>query len=294
MAVLIVPLIGQVGCGWLNRRTPRDDSVAQSRGSDAWAEVDARDGGGSRLNDRWRRLVGRSDRARTRMSNDADDNDPGRYVAIAQSHFHKQQYTAAFGPLEVALELDPNYVEALILKGKLMAALGRDEAAATALHRALSVDENHPEAMLELALLHLHEGRFDRAAHGLRAVAANTRASDQQRVEAQWRVGVAYGHQQRWQECLAAFSDVSAQRELDADDHYWLALAYFRTGDIQNAQREANNATLLAPGHLGATKMLAHLQGSNVAGQILPAAAVPEGRAAPAVHNVPQEPAIGR
>lgn len=123
--------------------------------------------------------------------------------------------------LEQAIELQPDYVDALVNLGIVRAGQGAADAAGDLFQRAVDADPNHPNALSNLGTYHLQRGAFTDAVNVLARAAA-----------------VAPGR-----------ADVAAN----------LAAAYLQTGNAGEARRFAQRALSIDPGQPTARQVLAAL-----------------------------------
>jgi len=120
--------------------------------------------------------------------------------------------------LEQAIELQPDYVDALVNLGIVRAGQGATDVAGELFQRAVDADPNHPNALSNLGTYHLQRGAFGDAVNVLARAAA-----------------VAPGR-----------ADVAAN----------LAAAYFQTGNVEEARRFAQRALSIDPGQPMARQVL--------------------------------------
>ena len=69
-----------------------------------------------------------------------------RWLHLAQRLFERKQYRKALKAVDHSLQYNPDQAQALVLKGRILAALDQVEAARKALRRALELDSGNAEA----------------------------------------------------------------------------------------------------------------------------------------------------
>lgn len=81
----------------------------------------------------------------------------------AQTAFHHGRYDKSKSLLDCALQIDPQYAEALTLRGLIEKSEGDLAGAQQDLERAVQIDPNYSNAYVELGAVYNHQGRFDDA-----------------------------------------------------------------------------------------------------------------------------------
>lgn len=206
------------------------------------------------------------------------NEDPDKIVRLAEKAFEQRNHRAAAQYVAKALELDPEHAGAWLLKGKLAETVGDDDRALESFLRAISCGNENPEAALCVARLQLAEGQAAQTSPLLRAVIDSPRATEAQRTEASWLLGMAYTRTKRWSQAVSALSEAALNRKMSADDWYWLALSRYQSGDLAGARSDILRVRELQPQHRGAAMLLSELDRSQQTdGRVLPA----RGTAAP-------------
>jgi tetratricopeptide (TPR) repeat protein len=179
-----------------------------------------------------------------------DPDDVTSRVQLARLLMDEGLRDLAVEPLDRALEMDPRHVEALLLKAKLAEFAGDQNVALETYHRVLSCDCDQVEARLALARLQASTGKWERATPLLRAICECPRSTPQQKADAKWSLGIAYGHEQLWEEAAKALSDSSEIRgDLSADDWYQVAYAHLHAEDYEGAAAAMSSALKKNPQH---------------------------------------------
>lgn len=153
--------------------------------------------------------------------------------------------------LESALAINPSHRDALVLKGDIAESTGQVNDALEAYHQALAVDSSSVVARLKIAGLLLRSERGHQAAPLLRSVCACDTVTAEETMQAEWMLGLAYGHEERWTDAVEVLSSAIQARgtEATADDWYCLAYAHYRSGDRRQSWQSVSRALSLHPRH---------------------------------------------
>jgi tetratricopeptide (TPR) repeat protein len=81
----------------------------------------------------------------------------------AQSAFNDNKYDKSTSLLDQALQIDPQYADALKLRGLLELATGKIEEAQADFERAIEIDPSCSSAYIALGAIYNHQGHFDEA-----------------------------------------------------------------------------------------------------------------------------------
>ncbi|QDT92857.1 tetratricopeptide repeat protein [Gimesia algae] len=177
-------------------------------------------------------------------------DDPRPYIDLSYLLYEKKQYTDALKNLELGLTLDPTNIRALILKGELEELAGLSSSAVETYHRVLQVEPYNIVSRLKLAGLEIKLGEPNRATPILRPICHNTSATIDQRAEAQWMLGIAYGAEQRWTDSMASLEQALKNRDqVSADDWYRLAYACLQANQMAKVYPAVTQALTLNPMH---------------------------------------------
>lgn len=85
------------------------------------------------------------------------------HLDIALAHAALGDYWSAVDDLNTALDFDPFFVDALVLRGSAYRLLELPDLAADDLKRAIGLEQNNTDALLEMGLLARENGEDDRA-----------------------------------------------------------------------------------------------------------------------------------
>ena len=86
-----------------------------------------------------------------------------KFFGKAQSAFNDHKYDKSTKLLDQALQIEPQYADALTLRGLIELSTGKLDDAQTDLERAIQIDPNCTRAYIALGAVYNHEGRFDDA-----------------------------------------------------------------------------------------------------------------------------------
>ncbi len=215
-------------------------------------------------------------------------DDPNLYIRWAEQAIGREEFHVAGRHVDRALELSPENGRAWALRGQLNEFAGREEEAIAAYHRAVSCGTQNPAAALRLATLQLDQERSTQSALILRSVIDCPSATDAQRSQAQWLLGVAYVKMARWEQAVATLDEAAKTRNLSTDDWYLIATARYRAGDLAGARRDVEQQLALHPRHGGFATLLADLNAMEKnRGPILPATNLVAPNESPAVSTPP-------
>lgn len=197
-----------------------------------------------------------------RLSATTNRADPRTHFHLARVLADQGRHVEADEALTEVLQLDPAHAEALMLKGTLAERQGRQDAALAAYHKVLADEPDNVDARLRIAGIHLRSDKPENAAHILRSVCQCPYASPQDRSDALWQLGQAYGRRQRWRSAAESMSaSLACNPHTSADQWHELADAWTRAGDPQQAHTAVAQALQLDPGHAGAIALAGRLTG---------------------------------
>ena len=89
-------------------------------------------------------------------------------LAQGYASYQNNQWTAAIGPLERAVQLYPGYAEAHHLLGLVLTHLGKDDQAITALKRSIEAYPQFSQAYLDLGLVYQKQAKYELAERAFR------------------------------------------------------------------------------------------------------------------------------
>ncbi|MCH9654164.1 MAG: tetratricopeptide repeat protein [Planctomycetes bacterium] len=187
-------------------------------------------------------------------------DDPKPYIDLAYLLREKKQYTDSLKNLELGLTLDPVNIRALLLKGELEELAGLNSAAVETYHRVLQVEPYNLVSRLKLAELQIKIGEPNRATPILRPICHNTAATIEQRAEARWLLGVAYGAEQRWNDSVKSLELALKNRtDATADDWYRMAYASLQANEMEKVYQSVTQALSLNPQHSETNRLSSYL-----------------------------------
>ena len=191
------------------------------------------------------------------------------YIDLSYLLYEKKQYTDALKNLELGLNLDPTNIRALILKGELEELAGLNGTAIETYHRVLQVDPYNIVSRLKLASLEIKMGEHNRATPILRPICHNNSATIDQRAEAQWLLGIAYGADRRWSDSVASLEQsLKNRKDVTADDWYRVAYACLQDGQMEKVYPAVTQALTLNPMHTETNRLSHFLTQQNQPTQI--------------------------
>lgn len=204
---------------------------------------------------------GSTDAAITHMQYlvDQQPDDERSYVQLARTLYQQKRYSDASPLVKLALSLNPNSAEALVLKGMLDERDLNDDSALEAYYRVLLNEPESVEALARIAAIHVRHGKPEEAAPLLRFAQESCPVSSSQSREIQWLLGVAYAQNERWTEAAAALYAGLPIDHPTADAYYRLAYARYRAGDTEGALQDAARALAIQPQHPSAASLCAQL-----------------------------------
>ncbi len=183
-------------------------------------------------------------------------DDPRPYIDLAYLLHQKKQYTDALKNLELGLNLDPTNIKALLLKGELEELAGLNSVAVETYHRVLQVEPYNIASRLKLAALELKLGEPNRASPILRPICHNTAATIDQRAEARWLLGIAYGAEHRWTDSVASLEQAIKKRsDVSSDDWYRLAYASLQANQMEKVYGAVTQALSVDPSHTASNQL---------------------------------------
>jgi tetratricopeptide (TPR) repeat protein len=206
-----------------------------------------------------------------------------KLVATARLLFERQQLQEAEQVIDRVLLAEPDHVDALFLKGAISHRRHELAQAVDTYYRVLAVDPQHVEAALRIAEIQMSLGKPEHAAPLLRRVCGSSRATQDERAEARWALGIAYGCQCRWNDAAQCLAAAAIDRpSMTVDELYRLAYARFEAGQHEEALRTAGRVLEAAPQHAPARALVAALDAGTHAD---------DGKVIPAGHSEPAVPA---
>lgn len=155
------------------------------------------------------------------------------------------QRTEASRFAEQTLRLDPTSAEALLVKARAEVENRDFDAAVATYIRLTRAAPDLVEGKLELAQAHVERGHAHQACALLRDVISQPQLSDNQRADAEWKLGMAYASDDRWCEAASHLAN-SIEKRSDTTGGDWqlLAVAKSLSGqDVTAVQTKALQAS---------------------------------------------------
>jgi tetratricopeptide (TPR) repeat protein len=158
--------------------------------------------------------------------------------------------------IAAAIEIDPARAEAHIAQGRVLESLGRPDEALAAYFRALGCEPSSAEALRRAAVIQLARGRNDQALARLTLALELAPGDDEARYH-RGRAFLALGHELEAVEDLRTAAASLSDRP---DVHYQLALALERARRPAEALASAERALRLAPHDPAARELTGRLR----------------------------------
>ncbi|HUP28334.1 MAG TPA: tetratricopeptide repeat protein, partial [Chloroflexia bacterium] len=170
-------------------------------------------------------------------------DDPQPYRWKAEAEMHLMSYEASVSSVATALNLNPNYADALAIGARAQALLGRDAEARNLAERAVQTEPQNAAGRFALGEVHLHAGRYQDADQVYRAVLQGNARS----AEALTGVGRAQKGLGNPQEALKLFRDAVEGDATFAAAHLEAGHIYAETGQWGEAFSQYRRAAELRP-----------------------------------------------
>ncbi len=212
----------------------------------------------------------------SRMAAERPDDAP-LLLRLARMEFEIGRTAAAEEALRTALQLDPENLEGLRLRAEV-AEQHRDwNTALASYHRMLQIWPDDLDAQMAMAVIHIHRGQADRAAPILRTLAQHPQATLVQRRKAEWQLGVAYAHAERWSDAANCMLAAIDEQTATAEDWYRIAYAQSRSGNIDAAYASLSRSLELKPQYDDALQLARNLHSPDhtLDSVIVPAGFIP-------------------
>ena len=203
--------------------------------------------------------------------------DSRAYMSLARTLLQRGRYDDAAKLADLALDLDSNCTEGLLLRAQIAEVRQDIELALETYHYLLLRQPELADVRLRLARLETEQGDHQAAAALLRETLANVPLNGDQAANAQWLLGVNYAHQERWTEAAAAFSLGLPADHPTPQQRYELAYACFRAGDADRARAELVQVLHVEPEHQLAHTMLSQLETAADVVSLPPLTVIPAG-----------------
>lgn len=140
-----------------------------------------------------------------------DNANPSLMNNAASMHLRLGEHSAALALTDKALQLEPDYVPALINQGIARSAVNNSSGAAESFAKALAVEPSNREALFNLALFNEKNGDLDVAAATFQRLAANG--------DVQGMIGIGRIYEKRAQnhEAIKIYSEIATKRDIPVD-----------------------------------------------------------------------------
>lgn len=167
------------------------------------------------------------------------------FFARALRAYQEQRYDAAKKHCHKVLKADPDFFEALHLRGVLLLNGGEWQAAAASLSRACELQPRHAEVHVQLGLALQQLGKLEEA----RAALAQALAIDPRQPHILCRLGKICVDQGRFDEAFDAFAQAQRLAPAEPSIHYFLGQTEYCRGNYQSAVDYLQAARRLDPAH---------------------------------------------
>jgi len=182
------------------------------------------------------------------------------WIRLARAQRECRAAGVAAESLDLALKLEPQNLSALLMRAQLKRQLSGDQAAMELYHRVLAVDPQSTEALSALAQIHLRQRQADLATPILRSLLQKSDLPAAATSETRWRLGIAYGAQQRWPDAVDTLKpSLSTPQHNAVDDWYRLAYAAYQARDTRQTAQAVQQALALEAGHEPSLRLAAVL-----------------------------------
>jgi len=148
----------------------------------------------------------------------SNPEDPQGYVELGWAAYLAGDLTQAETAFNQALQLQPDYIPALVNQGILRLEEGKKEEARLLFQKVIKINEKHELALFNLGVINLGENNFE--------------------------------------EAEKYFNQVLRLNPTSGDSHYFLAIALEKQGEIEQAKQHLNQTLHFLPEHAGAKEAL--------------------------------------
>lgn len=169
-------------------------------------------------------------------------------VRASEMRLDLGQVEHALSGVQQALDLDPKYPPALVLRGRIIQRTGQSRQALADFHRALGYEPNRPDVLLLSAELYRNLGQPNRALANLQAL-TDTYAPGEEPVQVLYLSGLAYMALGRYDEASDSIDTALARSGPNPEFLYQLAQSQWLAGRARLARSAAMQALTIAPGH---------------------------------------------
>jgi len=187
-------------------------------------------------------------------------DDSRAYMTLARTLLQRGRFDDAAQLADLALDLDSNSTEGLVLRAQIAEAQHQVDRALETYHYILLQQPENPDVRICLARLKTEQGDSKAAAALLRETLANVPLTEAQAGQAQWLLGLNYADQERWADAATALAIGLPFQNASAREHYELAYACYRAGDTQRARAELTQVLHTEPANQSAQAMLQEIE----------------------------------
>ena len=153
--------------------------------------------------------------------------------SLAEIYFNEDHYAEALAESEIAIKIEPNFLDAYRILGAAAMALGNYERAFEAFDEALKIEPNNVSVNHQMGILYDRIGQYEDAISFYRTATKY----DPNNTEVHMDLGLVYDQLQRFEDAIAEFKEVL---RIEPDE----IEAYFRLGLIYDSFMDGENALL--------------------------------------------------
>ena len=168
--------------------------------------------------------------------------------------YNKGQTEQALDHFNQALQIKPEYADALNNKGRAFIKLGKIEEAVEILNKALRLNPNSTQALTNLGTALKKHGNLDQAIQQWQ----NVLNIDPENLNIRYSIALALAQQQKYDDAIDHFNEALRIKPNWPEVHYNLASVYSILGRKNLAVNHYSEALRLKPDYLKASVSLAH------------------------------------
>ncbi len=189
--------------------------------------------------------------------------DPMLLVRRGEIHLSQGRVGGAMRSVESAINLDPRYAPAWLLRARARAHAGRSREALADYHRALGLQPGNRDTLLEIAQLHWRiagqrpdqqAGQLQRALVTLQAL-EDTYPQGEEPQKALYLSGLVYDRLNRPQDAVRSLTAARLRGQDHPELLVALALAQFHAGRAREAMATVEQSLLLQPQHAASRRL---------------------------------------
>ena len=170
------------------------------------------------------------------------------------------QRTKAASVASSVLQATPQSKEASLIKARMEVIEGKLDDALVSYLQLSQLAPDDLTVATELGQLHLQRGHSDRACLVFLGALQNADATDKQRSEIEWLLGVAYARCERWSQALNALEHSIDRGTASAEDWCLLSRVRLECGDVAGAQEDLVRAFTRDPKSAEARKLAERIE----------------------------------